>query len=784
MMPADWVWDGLLWPRHIEGEVVQVGWRAYPVFGSTGTLAVAGAVLLGLLWIHRRTEKGQSPSRRGVLLALRITALTCLLPAVLDLSVQLQIRRLAMPVLAVAIDASQSMSLTDRYATPEQRTQLEGALGQGETLSADHARLSRLELVRRMLTDSRLEQLRAADLRLFAFDSTARPLNGETVAGIAASIQPTGPYTSLAGGINEIVDRLRGQPVAGVLLFSDGANNSGGAPAAACDQWRQAGVAVHAVVVGDPEPRDIEICQVISDDLLFAGEPATILARVRHRGYKNGRVPLLVRNGPDVLARMEFDLDDRRAELNVPITFRPAQAGEQTFTVECPPQADEAVEQNNRRSFVVRVTTDKIRVLYMEGRPRWQFRFLRDAMTRDRRLALQVLLAGAEPVGNPAPPMIAALPSDRAGFDSSALIILGDLEPAVMTAEQMEWIRDAVRDKGSGLLLLAGPLHNPRAYTDTPLADLIPIESGEDPGRLTVRPRAGEEARFTLQLTPAGRLHPAIQLGDTPEQNAERWESLPSLFWYAPVRKVRAGANVLAVHPGETTSGSTPEALPLLAVQQFGRGRVFYTGIDETWRWRFKRGDQIFYRFWDQVIQYLGTPHLSGAQGGMTLRTDRAVYGRGETALITVRADNAPDPLPPVVVESDDGRQVRLALVPSPGAEQFYGARFTPATAGGHRLWVEGHILEASTIIEVESPQLEWQNPAANVTLMKEIAAKTGGQFARPGDFDRLLDHIDLSPRVVQEQRVLTLWDLPAVAGLFVVLLGTEWVLRRLWQLP
>jgi hypothetical protein len=250
------------------------------------------------------------------------------------------------------------------------------------------------------------------------------------------------------------------------------------------------------------------------------------------------------------------------------------------------------------------------------------------------------------------------------------------------------------------------------------------------------------------------------------------------------VRKARAGASILAVHPRETIAGSSSEALPVLAAQQYGRGRVLYFGTDETWRWRFNRGDQIFYRLFSQVIQYLGTPHLSGSQGGLTLRTDRAVYGRGETALITVRAEDVSGELPPVIVEGEDGKQTRLTLSPSPGAEHLYETRFPLVAAGLHKLWVEGHILEAATTIEVEAPQLELQDPAANVALMKEIADRTGGQFARPGEFDRLLEGIDLSPRVVQEQRAFTLWDLPAVAGLFVVLLGIEWVLRRLWQLP
>jgi hypothetical protein len=778
--------DGLLWPHRLDGEVTEAVWRTYPLLGTAGTLSLIGALVLAVLWVYHRSAATTRRSRRSVLLVLRLAAVACLVPALLDLSLHLELRRRVQPVLAVAIDASQSMSLADRYVSKEQKRHLAAAIGTATTRPEDESRLARIDLARRMLTSGeRLKRLAQAELRVFSLDRSAQPVEAATPVAAIESIQADGQYTSLVGGIDEIVDRLRGQPAGGILLLSDGANNAGGSPLTGCERWKTAGVPVHTVAVGDPDPKDIELRQVLADDLLFVGEPSTIIARLRHRGYGQRKLPLLLKQGEDVLARAEVELDAQQVEINVPLTFKPPKAGEQTFRVECPPQPDEAVEQNNQKSFVARVTADKIRVLYLEGTPRWQYRFLRDAMARDRRVALQALLAGGEPVPDPAPPMIAAPPTSKSAYESCDVIILGDVDPSVMTTEQMEWIREVVRDDGVGLLLLAGPTANPRAYMDLPLAELFPVESAEGPGSPAQRPRATEEDRFLPQLTPVGRTHPSIQLGDDAVQNAEIWESLATVFWSAPVKKARPGASVLAVHPREMAAGSSAESLPVLAVQQFGKGRSFYCGIDETWRWRLKRGDRIFYRLWSQVLQYLGSPHMSGSQSGMTIRTDRLIYGQGETALISVRAEEMTvGDLPPVVAEGPDGTQTRLTLSPSPGAQRLFETRMPLNAPGTYKLWVDRHLLEASTTFEVETARLELQEPAANAELMRQIAEGTGGRFARPEEFDRLLGEMDLSPRTVQERRTVELWDLPVLVGLFVSLLGVEWILRRLWQLP
>jgi len=784
----------LLWPRHLDGDVTEASLRAYPIFGTTGTLVAGIGLCVLALLICRAKGSDLSVRRRIILTVLRIVAVCCLLPMLFELSLHVQLSRQVRPTLAVAIDTSQSMTLTDRYVTPEQKGELARAIGKPDDgATGSPSRLSRADLVKRMLLanegsgDSRLARLNeAANLCFFGVGRTARslsidPLKMDTVN----EIESRAPYTSLTGGIEEIVNQLRGQPTAGILLLSDGANNTGGSPLAACERWKQAGVPVHTVTVGNPNPKDVEIRQVLANELLFAGDPATVIVQLRHRGCQQRQTSVILRSGNEELTREDVRFSGDASEVNVALTFTPIRTGERTFRVEVPPQPDEIVEQNNRKIFVSRVTSDKIRVLYIENKPRWQYRFLRDAMTRDRRLKVHILLLGGERTAKPTPPFINALPAGKEGFAVYDLIIIGDVDPTVLSAIHLEAISEMVRNDGAGLLLLAGANFNPQAYVDSALADLIPVEPAESVSGPARRPRAGKEERFRPRLTPLGQSHPAIQLGDDAEANRQQWEILPEIYWYAPVHKVRPGASVLAVHPTELTEAGRSEPVPLLAVQHFGRGKSFYCGVDETWRWRLKQGDRIFYRFWGQIVQYLGVSHLAGEKQRTHLWTDRPVYSRGESALVTVRAEELTgDAMPTVVDETEDGEQQRVTLSPSPGAENVYEARLPLETAGMHKLWIEGYSLEASAVIEVEAPQLEQQEPAANVALMKEIADNTNGLSCQAGEFGQLLDQMNLSARTIDEQQDLPLWDRPLIVLLFVGVLAAEWILRRLWQLP
>jgi hypothetical protein len=791
--------DRLLIDWHgIEGEVVSREILWHPILGPAVTALLLLVLVGSAAWLYREKGSGLSPRRKSLLFFLRCLALLFLFPMLVQLRVRLNTEEKISPLVAVAVDTSASMSLEDRYVTPEERSAVARAVGETDPgraeayLSGD--RLARIDLVRAMLTSEQVGFATglAGSVRpaWFRFASRAEPLaaagwNLPAASAVEAvtRLPADAEYTDLAGGIDEIESVLRGHSLRSVVLLTDGAHNSGRPPAAAAEGWNRRGLKVYPVIVGASDPNDVEILQVIADRILFRDDPVKILVRLRSRGYDGRSVPVVLYRNEKEIVRVETELRRDEPETAVPLTFTPEQVGEFTFHVEVPVQTGEIVEDNNRRSFVARVTDEGINVLYIENIPRWQYRFLRNAMNRDRRVDLSVLLLSGEHTARPDPPELASLPDVKEDFFKYDVIVLGDVSPDSFTREQLEWIHELVSEEGAGFLALAGPFFNPWDYSETVLADLFPVEI-EQTGERRRWPRREREDLFRVDLTPAGTAHPVMSLSGEWEANAPAWESLPQLYWFASVEKARPGATVLAVHP---RAGSGENPVPIFAFQFFGRGGCFYAGVDETWRWRLKQGDRVFYRFWGQVIQFLGTPHLEGKERRLEIRTDREEYERGETAIVSVRGEAlsvGPDDVFYAVAEDERGRRTRFALSRSPAAEGLLEGRFPLRNPGVYRIWLEGSELTASTVIRVTAPRVEFQNPAADYSLLGDIARITGGALVTPREFPRILDMIDTRPVSVKAERDVPLWDRPLWIILFCAALAGEWALRRLWQLP
>jgi uncharacterized membrane protein len=788
-----------LWGRGVEGEVVQRDFSWHPFLGPGGMVLIIVVLVASAIWLYREKGSDLSSRRKVLLFVLRCGALMVLFPILAQLRIRLETREQASPVIAVAVDTSASMSLQDRYATPEQEAGLARSLGLSDSESVGQlvteGRLSRLDHVRAMLGSELVGFATAVSAgsraAWFQFAVGAGPLAAKgwdappgAVVDALGSTAAEGELTDMAGSVDEIIAALRGQPLSSVILFTDGVDNTGRSPVAAAASWRDREVRVYPVVMGAPDPGDIELLQVIADRLLFKDDAVSVLVRLRSRGYENRTVPVILRQGEKEITQTKITLRRNQPETTVRLNFTPEEVGEFTFHVQVPPQAEEIVEDNNRMSFAARVTDEGIKVLFIENLPRWQYRFLRNAMHRDRRVDLSVLLLSGERSPDPQPPELATFPSSKEEFFRYDLIVLGDVSPQAFTTEQLDWIRELVAEEGAGFLALAGPFHNPWNYTDSVLADLFPVEvepTGEEQRRW---PRRRREDRFRLELTPEGMSHPIMNLGEEWRSNAPTWDSLPLLYWYAGVQKARPGTTVLAVHPRDQ---SEDRLIPLLAFQYFGRGGCFYSGISETWRWRLKQGDRVFYRFWGQVVQYLGTPHLEGKGRRLEIRTDKDHYARGETAVVTARGKElslSPDQVYFGVAEDELGEQTRFPLKKSGVAEDLLEGRLTLTRPGLFRIWLEGAELAATAIVEVKLPRTEFQNPAADPETMRDIARMTGGEAFLAQDFPRLLDALEVEPVTVVNRREVALWDRPLWLILLCAMLAGEWVLRRVWQLP
>ena len=352
--------------------------------------------------------------------------------------------------------------------------------------------------------------------------------------------------------------------------------------------------------------RDLAVADVFAPDLVSVGDTVHVSATIELQGYAEVpvEVQLTEEGGTAPLCSKELTLRSTEPQ-TVDLSFEAKQPGLRTLTVKVAAKGNlpEDLPENNTDSVMVRVSDEKLRVLYVEGSPRWQFRFLKNAMRRDHGLSglagqgpdivleneVRRLPAGALP----------ALPKTLDELAKYHTVILGDVSPQLADPRFVEMLAEGVRNRGVGLIVASGPLAMPGRF-DSRLTDLLPVRMG--------RAAAGIEAPvykpFRLELSPDGAVHDTLRLYDDRDRNEVAWSHMPPFYWCAAVERPAAGATVLAWNP---SVGTRYGKMPLVAHHYAGRGKVLFLGTDSTWLWRQNVGDRFFYKFWGQAIRFVAS---------------------------------------------------------------------------------------------------------------------------------------------------------------------------------
>jgi hypothetical protein len=422
--------------------------------------------------------------------------------------------------------------------------------------------------------------------------------------------------------------------------------------------------------------------------------------------------------------------------------------------------------RNNEAPLRFRAVAARQRALLIDGRPRWDFRYLRNLLERDHLWEVTALLA---------PDVTAQFPATKEALFAYDIIGLGDVPAENLTPTQQEWIREFVGTRGGGLLLMDGRREALRAYRSGALGPLLPVQWV--PGATEVTPQ-----RF--QLTGPGAKLGAFRLGSGDESdNAAAWKKLAPPHWLAPV-KALPGTETLV----ETVAGN--EARPAVVLRQFGAGKVLYFGFDESWRWRYEVAGQYQDPFWNQVVNWIMEPPFAVRDQQVALDVDKVTYQPGERAEIRARfRDEAGKPVTPPNAKAwlyrDGQRVASVELTADEGGSGVFrgktgalgeGAYEIGASAGGltheesqARLAFYAQARDAGEMIE--------QN--CNEELLRQIATQSGGEYFREEDVGRLVDR--LAPfshgRVVESDTVLWQswwWFVPLV-----LMLAAEWILRK-----
>ncbi len=792
-------------------------WRiaalTFPDDGWRGPVALALLAAAGLVaWSYAGAA---GTRRRGWCVALKLAGLALLALCVLEPQWTTQRVKPGANFLAVLADNSRSLDLTDAGAAAPRREHLKALLDPEHT--AWQSSLADLFEVRRYSFDSSLQA--AADFSTLDFQGRA--------SGLGAALE-------------RLRERFAGRPLAGVVLLSDGnaTDLTAGLPAGV-----ESLPPVYPVVVGGDGPaRDLAVAKVSVAQTVFEDAPVTIQAEASALGYAGRTVTAQVKDaGGLVVAEQSATVTQPEQRLDFRFQLKPASPGLSFYRLtldagQDPPGAPpEATTANNQRVLVVDRGQGPYRLLYVTGRPNWEFKFLNRALAEDPQVELAALLRVAkrepkfdfrgragetsnplfrgfgdqsrEEAGSYDQPIIIRINTRdemelRSGFPRTAeelygfhAVILDDLEAAFFTPDQAQLVQKFVSERGGGLLMLGGmESFREGGYGRTPIGDALPVSL--DRGLDAATP--ARTASFTFDLDREGWLQPWARL--RPEEVAERarLDAMPPLAVLNRISGVKPGASVIAIARDADAADTAP--VPTLAVQRFGRGRSASLLVGDLWRWGMKdeaaRTDMD--KAWRQLVRWLIAdvpgrvslavePVEADPNGAVTLqaRVRDASFQSVENAAVTIEVE-------PVMTTATEAGAGKITLTAEPSLDEpgLYEAVFVPKQSGGYRAEArarnaagaeEGRAL-AGWASDLDA--LEFAALTPNRALLEDLARKTGGEVITPAQLDDLARRLPETKAPIMEPVSHPLWHTPWVFLAALACLVAEWGLRRTHGLP
>jgi hypothetical protein len=758
----------------------------WPAWLTLLTVAVVALFIAGVYFCENRHT---SRRYRLVLAAIRFALVAIVLLMIAQVS--LLLKRTGLPYVAVLVDDSQSMTIVDRYDERIQKV-LDDRI---KKISPQDAEITRWNLGRTLICENNAAILKGLTdkykLRVY-FLNGVRLSRRPDVAGIAEeikSLKPSGETSRIGTALRDILDDLRGAIPAAIVILSDGINTEGTSLADAANYAQRRGVPLFCIGLGGNQAaRDLKVSDLMVEDVVFVDDVVNFECKLSATGFQGAKVSVILRekSKSNVLAKTEVTVGPNGQSQGVRLVYRPTKAGQFEYVVDAEPQEGELQTENNHQSRVVQVRKEKLRVLLAQASPSYEFRYLRNVLERDETIELHTVLQDADlEHAEQDKAALRMFPEKRDELFLYDVIILGDFNPALLSASAMQSLAAFVDQPGKGgaLVLIAGPMFMPLAYRDTPLARLMPIELDG-----VHFPDQNESITdgFVLKPTELGLASPALQLGDSPAETQTIWQNLPELYWYVDTPALKPGARVLAEHPTRTTRDGRP--LPIIVMQYVGAGKVLLDTTDETWRWRWRVGDVYFARYWIQTIRYLSRSKLSDGGRNVTLTTDLRQYAQGESVLFRVRfADErlapAEDYGVTVVVEQAGQQTQRLQLRRSAIGRGTFEGTFNRLLPGSYHAWLAMSGVEGNTTaidFVVAPPPGEFALVRMDETAMREAAKITGGRYYDFQTVGKLFTDLPPGHQVpIESLPPIPLWNKWPLLLVFLVLLIAEWLLRK-----
>jgi len=738
-----------------KGTFVLLGSWPRWVFGLT--IVAAAALLAWVTWRKWARSGSRLPAsmwrgRAVIVWALQSAMIALLLLLLWEPALSVASLKLQQNVIAVLIDDSRSMGINDGGESREQ--QAIGLLRSG------------------LLTDLQTR----FQVRLYSLDAGVERIQS------AEQLRAAGNATQIGKGLRQIADEAGTLPIGAVILLSDGADNSSGVDAATLAELRRRRLPVNTIGFGrEKMRRDVELDGLDLPNQALASSRLEAQVTIRQSGFGGKRAHLILASDGRMLASRDIVLQDSGQQIER-VEFDAGAAGVKNIHARISALPGEENTANNELTRVLRVDETKRRILYVEGEPRWEYKFLRRALEADPAIQIVSILRTTENriyrqgISRP-DELVDGFPNKPEALFEYHGLILGSVESAFFTATQQELIKQFIDGRGGGVLFLAGRWAlSDGGYDVAPFAELLPVV-------LPKRKNTFHQQLAAAEIADAGKQSLICRIEDDPEKNLNHWSELPYLANYQDPGAQKPGAVVLL------RTNLNGNRIPLLISENYGRGRTAVLASAGTWRWRMQQpvSDTSQERFWRQLLRWLvsatpsrvvastGTPGLED-DGRIEFRADvrdmsYLPTGDAEVEAHIIRPDGSADTLP---------------MRPEPLSQGTYSLSWFAATPGSYVAEITAKIGAREVGRDVvtfrrENGVAENFHQEQNRELLEKLASETGGSYYKPGEARKLSREISYSEAGITSRETKDLWDMPAVFFAVIALRSAEWLLRRKW---
>ena len=725
------------------------GWPAWLLIA-----AIAGAVGgLGFLLLQRRNASVLKGHRAVVIWALQSSLVALLLLLLWQPGLSVSALKAQQNIVAVVVDDSKSMGLSEDGSTRRDKAV--------RILESDGliAELKKRFQVRVYKTGSALTRIEKTD-----------------------ELKATQTATQLGSSLAQIAAETQNLPIGAVVLLSDGAENSGGINLETIQEIKRHQIPIHTIGLGREQfDKDVELSDAVVSTRALENSRLSASVSFRQRGYAGQHGKITVKESGKVLAAQDFVYKSDGGQQTEQVLFNAGAPGAKNVDIEVVAMPGEQNANNNRLTRVFDVSNARPRILYVEGEPRWEYKFLRRAVEDDKTIEIVSMLRTSQNKmyrqnTRDAHELENGFPSKAEDLFGYQAIIIGSVDAAWFTPVQQELLKEFVDRRGGGLLFLAGRATlGDGGYQRPPFDDLLPVVLPS--GKTTFH-----RDRVPVELTGPGRDSLICRIDENPTKNIDLWAHQKPFVEYQELGSVKPGGLTLL------NRGAGRGSEPALVIQNYGRGRTAVLG-GVTWLWQMQNPieDKTHENFWQQLLRWTvsGTPNpVQGMLAKTSLADESNLKIRADVRDLTYAPASDAKVVVRMIGPAGAGGEVDLTPVPTePGV---FEGEWKVDPAGGYVAEFiakrgDKELGRDSITFRRDDGVAENFRVEQNRELLEKLAQQTGGQYYTPATASKLAKEIAYSEAGITVREMKDLWNMPVFFLLAALIRGTEWILRRRW---